>query len=273
MEYKQIEGYENYYVCNSGVNEQTVLSTKKRMIRWLEIDDKDGHLSVTLYNKGKRVYKGIHYLLAQAFIPIPEKYKDVPKEKLVVHHIDINPRNNNLSNLQWLTDEEHGRLHNKGEKHPMYGTHHSEEHRKKISEANKGRVFSEETRKKIGDAQRGEKSHMYGKHLSLETKRKMSESRKGKTLSEETRQKMSERQKGEKGYWYGKQRSEDTRMKMSDSHHKKMVAQYTDEGELIHIYPSVSKASKETGINSGSISSCCLGKVKHAGGYKWRYVD
>ncbi len=40
----------------------------------------------------------------------------------------------------------------KGEKHPLYGKHHSEETRKKISESHKGKKFSLETRKKMSEA-------------------------------------------------------------------------------------------------------------------------
>lgn len=42
-----------------------------------------------------------------------------------------------------------------GEKHPFYGKHHSEETRKKMSEANKNP--SEETRKKMSEARKGKK--------------------------------------------------------------------------------------------------------------------
>ena len=71
----------------------------------------------------------------------------------------------------------------------------SEEHRRKLSEANKGKF-------------EGEKNPMYGKHHSDEAKKKMSgtkteehkrkisESRKGKHLSEETKQKLGAVLKG-----------------------------------------------------------------------------
>lgn len=50
-----------------------------------------------------------------------------------------------------------------GEKNGMFGKHHTEETKKKISEKLKGRELSEETRKKIGDFHRG-------KIVSQETK-------------------------------------------------------------------------------------------------------
>lgn len=71
------------------------------------------------------------------------------------------------------------------------GVIHSEEHKKKISEAGKGRKHSEETRQKIGDAQRGAKNHMWGKKLSSQTRQKISEGNKGLKRSEKARQNLA----------------------------------------------------------------------------------
>jgi len=46
------------------------------------------------------------------------------------------------------------------------------------------------------------------------------------------------------------------------------VNQHYLDGTLI-IYPSISQASKFTGINSGTIYNACNGKCQTAGGYKW----
>ena len=72
----------------------------------------------------------------------------------------------------------------------------TEEHRKKLSESNTGRKHSDETKRKISEAQKGEKGNMWGKKHSEETKRKISESEKGKKVSEDTRRKISEGNKG-----------------------------------------------------------------------------
>ena len=71
--------------------------------------------------------------------------------------------------LKLVTREEHSRLHKAGK-------HHSDETRKKMSEAKKG------------------------KHLSDETRRKLSEANKGKKLSEEHRRKISEALKRRKKF-------------------------------------------------------------------------
>jgi len=65
------------------------------------------------------------------------------------------------------------------------GHRQTEEHKRKISEANKGRVVSEETRRKIGEAHKGKK-------LSGEHRRKISEAHKGKTLTEVHKRRISE---------------------------------------------------------------------------------
>jgi len=58
-----------------------------------------------------------------------------------------------------------------GEKHPMFGKHLSEEHRRKIGEAQKGKIISEEFRQKMSELHKG-------KIISKETREKMREAHK-----------------------------------------------------------------------------------------------
>lgn len=76
----------------------------------------------------------------------------------------------------------------KGQANGMYGRHHSEESRKRMSDAHKGNQFAkgsvrtEEQRARLSEiaSQRtGDKNPFYGKQHSDETKRKIAESRKG----------------------------------------------------------------------------------------------
>lgn len=94
-----------------------------------------------------------------------------------------------------------------GEKHWLYGKpsamrgkRHSEESRKKMSEALKGRKLSDEHKRKLSEAWLGENNPNYGKHLSKETRRKISEKLKGFKPSDKTRQKISEAIKGKR--WF-----------------------------------------------------------------------
>lgn len=87
----------------------------------------------------------------------------------------------------------------KGKPSFMKGRHHSEDAKRKISEAGKGRKFSEEARRKISEALKGKTPWNKGQtscyKLSDETKKKISESVKA-SMTEEVRAKISETHKG-----------------------------------------------------------------------------
>lgn len=71
---------------------------------------------------------------------------------------------------------------------------------------------------------------------------------------------------GENGYWFGK-----TCEKHSKS---KPICQIDLEtGEIIRTWSCAAEAKRQLGIAKGSISACCKGKRKSAGGYIWRYVN
>ena len=71
-----------------------------------------------------------------------------------------------------------------GKDHPLYGTHRSDETKRKISESHKG-----ERNPMYG--RRGVDSPNYGRVFSKEHKQKLSEAHKGKNLSEEHKKKIS----------------------------------------------------------------------------------
>ena len=147
-------------------------------------------------------------------------------------------------------------------------------------------THSEETKKKMSDAHKGKlnpmygvKSPMTGKTHSEETKRKISAKLKGnKNMlgtkhTEESKRKMGEtkRKNGFKPWITGKGHSEESKEKMRESNafrRKKVLCVSTG-----IVYESIKLASESTGINKKSIGYCCNGKYKQAGGYKWEFYS
>lgn len=97
-------------------------------------------------------------------------------------------------------------------------TPHSEETKRKISEANKGRKRTPEQRARISQAVMGNNNGRgnKGKTTSLETKQKLSIAGKGKKSSEETRSKLSKALKGNRNQ-AGRKHSPETLKKLSES--------------------------------------------------------
>lgn len=150
------------------------------------------------------------------------------------------------------------------------GTKMSEEARKKMSESAKGRVFSEETRKKISEIHKKLKSPMQGKRHSEESKRKIGLSNTGRHHTEETKEKMRLAKANV---------SDETRKKMSEANSgvncwaATPVLQYDMDGTFIKKWDYIKQVKNVLGICTSSISECCCGKRKSAGGYIWFYVD
>lgn len=165
----------------------------------------------------------------------------------------------------------------------MNGKKHSEETRKKLREANlskhlseetkikirnasKGRCHSEEFKKWLSESRKGDKHHFYGKHLSEEHKAKISHAIKGenhpmydKNHSEESKKKISESRKG---------------LNVGINNYKsKKIVQYDLNGNFIRFWDSMGEVEREAGISHGSISQCCNGKRKTAGGFIWKYYE
>lgn len=123
------------------------------------ITDKNGVVQEIKISCGRPCWKGMHVHCIQAHTAWGYK------KGFVVHHIDENPLNNALTNLKYLTTEEHSSLHRKDK-------HLSEKTKVKIGSARKGKHHSEKTKAKIGAISKGRK-------LSEEQKAKISLSEKG----------------------------------------------------------------------------------------------
>ena len=94
---RPIKGYEELYSIDENGN--VFSHVRNRMLKpSLNRDDNRGRLFVILFKNNSRSIKYIHQLVAEAFLGhIPCGYK------LVVDHIDNNPLNNHVSNLQLIS--------------------------------------------------------------------------------------------------------------------------------------------------------------------------
>ena len=142
-----------------------------------------------------------------------------------------------------------------GKDNPVYGKHITPENSKKMSERLIGNqyakgshwVMSDETKEKISKALKG-KQNCLGRKLSAETKAKIADGNRRRIISEASRKKMSESHMGKTC--------------------KKVLCVETGE-----IYESVKDASIAVNVDGSTISKCCRGKQKTAGGFHWQYVD
>lgn len=115
--WKPIDGYEGLYEVSNKGNirsmERMVVdkngSTKPvhaKMLTWHKskqtLRHPVAHYHVELWKDGKRKAVRVHRLVAQAFIPNPDG-------KPQVNHIDGNPGNNAVANLEWATNSENMR--------------------------------------------------------------------------------------------------------------------------------------------------------------------
>lgn len=93
VEYKLIEGFEDYMVSSDGKVYSLKRGKMKEKKPWVS---KGGYLDVVLFANGQQVHKLIHRLVSEAFISNPDN-------KPQVNHKDEVKTNNCVNNLEWCT--------------------------------------------------------------------------------------------------------------------------------------------------------------------------
>lgn len=136
-----------------------------------------------------------------------------------------------------------------------YGSaHHSEETKKRISEAKKGvSIWDEEARKKMSEERRGINHPRYGTHWTEEQKKMLSKAHKGNSV-------------GEKNFWYGKHGK-------NNPLSKPVIMYDLITKEDLQKFDSISDACAVMGTDTSCIAKCCKGKYASSHGYGWRYAN
>ena len=207
--------------------------------------DKRGYMMVGLTKNGECITFYIHRLVANAFIPNPN---NLP----VVNHLDENPSNNYVNNLEWCTQK-----HNVNYSNNL----HPGERAKKVGNALKGRKQSEQHRNNVSKAikemyKQGYVNPRKGKPCTEEAKQKISIAITGRKDSDETRHKKSEARKGDR-----------------NPAARKVICI-----ETMQIFNTVKEAKEWVG--KGDIKGCLAKKIKTSGTHPetgerlhWMYYD
>ena len=153
-EWMTIPDYQSYEVnCRAGL----VRNTEKGKI--LKPNHSSYHYPKVTLCKDRRHYdKNVHRIVALAAFG----YYGISIDGLCVCHLDEERHDPRVANLALGSYKENMNFEKarkrlseaaRGEKNHLFGKHHSEATRKKMSVANKGKRHSEESRRKISEAQ------------------------------------------------------------------------------------------------------------------------
>lgn len=132
--WKPVKDFEEYFLISNYGRlkrirvEHYSFNKKSKIIKTIDrivkpTEDK-GYQKISLSVNGKRTIKYIHRLVAEAFIPNPNNYREV-------NHKDSNPLNNKVDNLEWCDRQ--------------YNIDYMVRHQEQIKEDNERRLETLET--------------------------------------------------------------------------------------------------------------------------------
>ena len=102
---KPIEGWQGYYASTCGHIISTKGNSDGSPLVMREAHDKDGYRRLNLKDSGCERKFYVHRLVASTFLASPDA-DSKGTERLQVNHIDSNPANNKVANLEWTSPSE-----------------------------------------------------------------------------------------------------------------------------------------------------------------------
>lgn len=240
--WKDIKGYEGLYqVSNLGrvrsldryVNAMYGKRFVKGFIRKSHINIGLGYKTLVLSKNGINTEVYIHRLVAEAFVPNPNKYN-------IVNHRDEDKTNNRYDNLEWCTA-----LYN------MTYSKVQEKQRKKVSIPVKqydleGNFIKEY----VSSKEAGDAMNVMPYCISYCCMGKIG-SVKGFLWA----------------YADGRPKLKHTRVL------KRKVVQKDLNGNILNVFDSIRDAGNKTNSNISLIGRCCKGHRRHTNGYVWEYYN
>ena len=219
-----------------------------------------GYLRIALSKNGKRVYTTVHQLELQTFKPNPD-----PKIYTQVNHIDENPSNNHLDNLEWCTAEENNNHGTRKERAIKTRRRHFVPTVQLDLKGNIINVYyqkedietqnKEMTFKHVARSINKEKNICYGYFwIKLDKYNELTQNELLSLINEKVEQNN-----------FGKMHGGITQ--------REMVAQMDLNGNTIKEFESVSAAAQELNCHYQAISQCASGKIKTCCGYRWKYLN
>ena len=159
---KELVDYRGYYSVSNLGNVKSLKridnnnhKIKERILK--NKTDKLGYKRINLCKDGISKTFSVHRLVAFMFVE-----NDNTSIKTQVNHIDENPSNNNVENLEWCDCK--------------YNINYGK-HNERCAKSREGFKHSEETKEKISFMTKGENNHMYGKHHTDDVRKRQQEMR------------------------------------------------------------------------------------------------
>lgn len=206
-----------------------------------KLDNGKGYITVTL-SKGctpKKYY--IHRLVATAFLPNPNSFKEI-------NHKDENKSNNHLSNLEWCTSSYNKR----------YGTCIK-------------RLIETRNKNKRGSYEKPVYAYDLNGNFVKEYRSIAEASRKTGISEESLRSAIMGKSKSSGCFQWTRVKSKNVREYPTNKKYVKVTSLTMDETP-IKTYNTATEAAKDTGCEVTKVVACCRGKRHFSKGYKFKYA-